>query len=80
MSESIHGHAVMEMMLEQGLAYSRESLREAIVTRFGADARFHTCSAQDLDPAGIVDFLERKGKFVAAGDGFNTTANHICAH
>ena len=31
----VHGHEVMHMMLEQGKAYTRETLREAMVERFG---------------------------------------------
>ncbi len=80
MSESIHGHAVMEMMLEQGQAYSRESLCQAIIARFGSETRFHTCSAEGLDAAALVAFLADKGKFVESGTGFNTTPEHICAH
>lgn len=80
MSNSIHGHAVMEMMLEQGLSYSRASLKQAIDQRFGTDARFHTCSASELDSSGLIDFLAAKGKFIEAGDGFQTHADKICQH
>lgn len=80
MSESIHGHAVLNMMLDQGQAYSRDSLTTAIVERFGAEARFHTCSAEGMDAAALVAFLAEKGKFVETGLGFNTTPDHICAH
>lgn len=80
MSESIHGHAVLHMMLDQGLSYSRQSLSAAIVERFGSAARFHSCSAEGLDAAALVEFLADKGKFVEAGSGFTTTPDHICAH
>ena len=39
MSQSIHGHEVMEMMLEEGGHFTRASLREAIEARFGADSQ-----------------------------------------
>ncbi|MCR6552857.1 YecH family protein, partial [Aeromonas sp. CPF2-S1] len=48
MSQSIHGHEVMEMMLEQESPFTRASLRAAIASRFGAEARFHTCSASEM--------------------------------
>lgn len=80
MSESIHGHAVLHMMLDQDQAYTRASLTAAIVERYGSDARFHTCSAEGMDAAMLVDFLADKGKFVDSGNGFNTTPAHICTH
>ncbi len=80
MSASIHGHAVLHMMLDQAEAYTRQSLCAAIVERFGREARFHTCSAEGMDAAALVEFLADKGKFVEAGHGFNTTPEHICAH
>ena len=54
MSQSIHGHEVMEMMLEEGGHFTRASLREAIEARFGADARFHTCSASEMDAEALI--------------------------
>lgn len=80
MPGSIHGHAVMEMMLEQGGSFSRQSLCEAIVARFGEDARFHTCNAADLDAEALVSLLAARGKFVETGEGFNTTPDHVCNH
>ncbi|HHW9302713.1 TPA: YecH family metal-binding protein, partial [Salmonella enterica] len=44
--ESIHGHEVLNMMIESGEQYSNASLEAAITARFGEHARFHTCSAQ----------------------------------
>ncbi len=80
MSESVHGHAVMEMMLEQAGGFTRDSLRAAIDARFGRDARFHTCSASDMDADALITFLEGRGKFVAKEAGFNTEASRICNH
>ncbi len=80
MSQSIHGHEVMQFMLEQGGSFTKQSLRAAIVARFGAEARFHTCSAQGMDAEQLIDFLEAKGKFVADDNGFNTRPDRICQH
>lgn len=80
MSNSIHGHEVMHMMLELGGTFTRESLKLAIDERFGEQARFHTCSAQDMDAAALIEFLRQRGKFVEAADGFNTEAERICNH
>lgn len=53
---SIHGHEVLNMMIDSGESFSTASLITAIEQRFGADARFHTCSQQDLTAAQLVDF------------------------
>lgn len=77
---NIHAHEVMQMMMERGGAFSRESLAEAISERFGAGARFCSCSAADMDVNTVIDFLESRGKFVAVDDGFNTARDRICNH
>ena len=76
----IHAHEVMHMMLESGEGYTRESLTEAIVERFGPGARFRSCSASNMDARAVVAFLESRGKFVAREDGFNTAQDMICDH
>ena len=77
---SYHGHDVMQMMIEAGHGFTRESLRAAIVAKFGEDARFHTCSASGMNADGIIDFLASRGKFVDVGDGFKTDPTKICSH
>jgi probable metal-binding protein len=78
--EQIHGHEVMQMMVESGKSYTRSSLLADIVARFGAGARFFTCSAENLTPEGLIDFLEAKGKFVACEEGFQTSPDLMCKH
>jgi probable metal-binding protein len=77
---SIHGHEVLNMMLDSGEQYSEKSLVEAINVRFGGDARFHTCSAQEMTAAELVAFLAARGKFIPAEDGFSTHKSKICNH
>ena len=76
----IHAHEVMHMMLEHDGDFTRESLARAIVERFGADAKFCSCSAAGMDVEAVIDFLESRGKFVARDDGFNTAKDRICSH
>ncbi|WP_421177553.1 YecH family metal-binding protein [Aeromonas jandaei] len=80
MSQSVHGHEVMEMMLEQDGQFTRASLKQAMAQRFGADARFHTCSSSEMDAEALIDFLAARGKFIEAGEGFQTRADKICNH
>jgi probable metal-binding protein len=75
-----HAHEVMHMMLELDTDFSRDSLTQAITERFGADAKFHSCSQAGMGVDEVIDFLESRGKFVARADGFNTAQNKICNH
>ena len=78
--EQIHGHEVIQMMLQSGKAYTRASLLTDILATFGAYARFFTCSAESLTAEGLIDFLQAKGKFVPCEAGFQTSADLMCKH
>ncbi|MGK5721520.1 YecH family metal-binding protein, partial [Proteus mirabilis] len=54
---SIHGHEVLHMILSSKVAFTQRSLIEAIHQRFGEEARFHTCSAENMTAAELVAFL-----------------------
>ncbi|TCS43686.1 YecH family metal-binding protein [Reinekea marinisedimentorum] len=77
---SIHGHEVMNFMIESDESYTRETLIETIQQKFGAEAQFHTCSAEGMSAEALVDFLEQRGKFVPKADGFSTDASKVCNH
>ena len=76
----IHGHEVMEMMLASGKTYTRETLVAEIVDKFGADARFHTCSAETMTAGQLVEFLDVRGKLVQQDEGFQTSRDVMCQH
>ena len=78
--EQIHGHEVIQMMLQSGKAYTRASLLTDIVATFGPDSRFCTCSAENLTAEGIIDFLQARGKFVPCEEGFQASGELMCKH
>lgn len=80
MSNSIHGHEVMQMMVDSGASYTTSSLRDAIHQRFGVEARFHTCSAENMTADELMEFLAARGKFVPTDGGFATSADKMCSH
>ena len=80
MSEQIHGHAVMQMMLNRDQTFTRKTLHEAIAEEFGAETRFFTCSAENMTIEQLIDFLASRGKFVEKANGFNTSPDKICNH
>ncbi|WP_449567037.1 YecH family metal-binding protein [Lelliottia nimipressuralis] len=77
---SIHGHDVLNMMIESGEQYTEQSLVQAIDSRFSNNARFHTCSAENMTAAELVAFLAARGKFIPAEEGFSTHVSKICRH
>ena len=76
-----HGHEVLHMM--EGNSYTtKQELIDAIIGRFGANEKFHTCSAEGMNAAELVDFLEARGKFMpatSAGD-FTVDITKVCNH
>ncbi|MEO1295894.1 MAG: YecH family metal-binding protein [Cyanobacteria bacterium J06636_16] len=80
MSDKIHGHDVMRMMLDNGESYTKDTLRDAIINRFGEATRFYTCSAENMTASELVEFLASRGKFIEMGAGFTTTPEKICSH
>ncbi|RME68485.1 MAG: DUF2492 family protein [Verrucomicrobia bacterium] len=83
MQTSIHGHEVIEMMVASGRVWTVDTLLAAIRERFGPDARFHTCSAENLTAEQLIAFLQERGKFMPAGegeDGFVFNTGRACNH
>jgi len=80
MSDSIHGHQVMQMMLDHDVTFTKASLKAKMTEMFGAQARYHTCSAREMDADQLIDFLDARGKFVGEQEAFTTAADKICSH
>ena len=76
----IHGHEVLEMMLASGKTYTKDTLVKDIVGKFGQDARFFTCSAENMTAEQLVGFLDARGKLVQREDGFQTSKDVMCQH
>lgn len=77
---SIHGHEVLQMMIASGESFTTERLISTIEARFGNEARFHTCSAENMTASMLVQFLSERGKFIPQDAGFTTSASKICQH
>jgi probable metal-binding protein len=78
--KTIHGHDVMEMMLASGKTYTKKLLIADILGRFGSDARFYTCSAENMTAEELVAFLEARGKLLPREGGFQTSTDVMCQH
>jgi probable metal-binding protein len=80
MPDSVHGHEVLDLVLDAPQPLTLEALEAQVGERFGRDARFHTCSASDLTFAELLDFLQLRGKLVPAGGGVAADRSQICDH
>lgn len=78
MSESIHGHQVMQMMANSAKTYTKSELQAQIAATFGEHARFHTCMDSDLSSAELIDFLTSKGKFIESEQGVSLPTENMC--
>lgn len=70
---SIHGHEVLQMMISSDESYTVATLEAAIIARFGKEARFHTCSAENLSAAELVAFLQKKASLLPLMKGLIRT-------
>ncbi len=80
MPNTVHGHDVMEMIIDAPTPPSREELCAAVVERFGGDALFYTCSAKDMSIEGLLEFLMERNKLVEVDGKLSTHPDHICDH
>ena len=78
--ESIHGHEVMHLIADAKHALTRDGWIIEIGRKFGPDARFHTCSADNMNAGELLDFLDARGKFVVADGVLSLDAGLICQH
>ena len=76
----IHGHEVMQMMLQSGKAYTRASLLADIVATFGPGARFFTCSAENMSLPALLDFLAERDKVQLRDNLVLPGSSPACAH
>lgn len=80
MNSSVHGHQVLQLLLEQTAPIKRDKLMAMMQDRFGKDARYHTCSTEGMDAEALLNFLAIKGKFIESAQGLSTLESKICRH
>ncbi|HSV72285.1 MAG TPA: YecH family metal-binding protein [Chthonomonadales bacterium] len=78
MPASVHGHAVLEMLLAASRPLSRGDLRGVVDREFGRDARFHTCSASGMGIDDLIAFLIDRGKVTETGGCLSAHRELMC--
>ncbi len=77
---SIHGHEVLRLIAAARPPLTRDDLRRQVAERFGSDARFHTCSGENLTLDELLEFLHHRGKVVEQGGFLRTDIGLMCDH
>lgn len=62
MTEQIHGHEIMALVARHPGGIAVEALAETVGAEFGAAARFHTCSAENMTLPELLIFLDERDK------------------
>ena len=62
MKKDIHGHMVLNILLDSEKPLSRSQLEEMVESEFGRDVCFHTCSQQGLTLTELRSEERRVGK------------------
>jgi len=77
----VHAHEVMHMMLDAGKTYTRQTFQADLAARFGPDARFHSCSIDNMTADDLLEFLVGRGKLSGDIDGeFTMNPTNMCSH
>lgn len=75
---SVHGHEVIHMVIEKPC--TKDELKQRIINTYGEQVQFHTCSAQHMTPDQIIEFLEKRGKFIHKNGQLQSNPDRICHH
>ncbi|MEI8196636.1 MAG: YecH family metal-binding protein [Phycisphaerae bacterium] len=76
----IHGHEVLALVAQADPPLTMETLRTQAAARWGAQARYHTCSAAGMTLDGLAEFLLAHGKIVTNRGLLATDPAKICNH
>lgn len=79
-SGSIHGHAILNYIIDHGGQVSLDGLRQWARATHGENARYHTCSIQDLPFDAILRFLTERNKITVLDDCASVNVQNICGH
>ena len=77
-STDIHGHEVLALVAQAAPPFTMESLRATAAARWGAEVRYHTCSATGMTLDALLEFLLARGKIVTIRGLLATDPAKIC--
>ncbi len=79
-TSSVHGHEVLDLIAAANPPLTRSAFEAEAQRRWGADARYHTCSVAGMTLGELVHFLLSHGKVVERNGQLATDPSKICDH
>lgn len=79
-TRSIHGHEIIQLIHEADPPLSRTDLIATVAKRFGPEARFHACVAENMNLDELLAFLADRGKVVKLNGRLRTDVGLMCDH
>lgn len=78
---SIHGHEILDLIRTTTPAPTAGEVADIVEARYGPEARFHTCSAQEMTLKELLQFLFARTKIVLRDDGrLHVQIENVCSH
>ena len=77
---NIHGHEIMRLIDQSDTPMSRDLLAREVAKRFGTNAKFHTCAAEEMSLWQLIEFLSGRGKVVETDGFLRTDIGLMCDH
>ncbi|MEZ8028139.1 YecH family metal-binding protein [Enterovibrio norvegicus] len=78
MSSSVHVHQILNHLSTAPM--SELDLTQWVTEQWGATARFHTCSQQDLLFSEVLVFLRRRKKIIEQSGTLLVNAARVCQY
>ena len=76
--ESVHGHLVLQMIMESEDIKNRIELVAKIHEKFGAGTTFHNCMTRGLNAESLVDFFVSNQKIQFSSNGLRALCGGGC--
>jgi probable metal-binding protein len=80
MTPSVHGHIILQAIIDAGGQLPLEELRTIASSRHGGDATYHTCSAQGMSFDGLIEFLTSRKKTQIEEGRISVFVENMCEH
>jgi probable metal-binding protein len=77
--KQVHGHEILRLLHDANPPLTRSELAQEVQRRFGANARFCTCSADSMTLDELIAFLAARGKLVEHEGCLIADISQMCA-
>ena len=79
-TNNIHGHDLLRLVQQANPPFTRAALEDEARRRWGADARYCTCSTADMTLTEMLDFLLARQKLALIQGQLHAILANMCNH